>query len=202
MYTLPTLPYGYDALVPVIDEATMKLHHTKHHQTYIDKLNAGLEKYPEWQVVPLPNLMMRLQELPEDLKKVVQNHGGGHLNHSLFWQIMKPVTSDLNEPVGDLASAINQTFGNFSDFKKQFSESALALFGSGWVWLVVKSDGVLAITTTSNQNSPLIDNGKPILGLDVWEHAYYLNYQNRRAEYVENFFSVINWEQVEKLRNA
>lgn len=198
MHTLPTLPYNYDALEPVIDAETMKLHHTKHHQTYIDKLNAALEAYPELASKSVEELIGNLETVPEAIKKAVQNHGGGHANHSLFWTLLAPAgtTSYEGSSAGKL---IDATFGNLDEFKKQFTENALSLFGSGWVWLVKDASGQTVITKYPNQDSPLMTGAKPLLGLDVWEHAYYLKYQNRRAEYVENWFKIINWQTVSAL---
>lgn len=198
MHTLPPLPYAYTALEPIIDTQTMQIHHTKHHQTYIDKLNAGLTPYPEYQSRSLEDLLTKIKELPDTLQGVVRNHGGGHHNHSLFWTIMRPAQSD-NRPTPEsaLATAIDSQFGSFESFQQQFSDKAVAHFGSGWCWLV-KSGDTLEIITTSNQDSPLIDGKTPLLGLDLWEHAYYLHYQNKRADYVSARWSVVNWEGVEK----
>ncbi len=197
MYTLPALPYDYKALEPVIDEETMKIHHTKHHQTYIDKLNSALESNDELKALSVEDLLLSLDKVPADIKVAVVNHGGGHFNHSLFWQILRPV-QDNNLPQGQLAEVITNTFGSFDEFKKLFSEKALGQFGSGWAWLTV-SNGKLDIKSTANQNNPLSEGQRPILGLDVWEHAYYLKYQNKRVDYVENFFSIINWDKVGQL---
>ncbi len=196
-FTLPPLPYAYDALEPVIDRETMQVHHTKHHQTYIDKLNAGLESYPDYSDWSLKDLLTKIKELPEDLQKVVKNHAGGHHNHSLFWTIMK-APADNNLPTGTLAQAINDNFGSFEGFKDKFSTAATNQFGSGWAWLV-KSGESLEVIATANQDSPLMDGKTPLLGLDVWEHAYYLNYQNKRPAYIEARWSVVNWEKVEEL---
>ncbi len=194
-YTLPQLPYPYNALEPYIDAQTMEIHHTKHHQAYIDKLNAALEKYPEWQNKPVEELLKSLESVPEDLRTAVRNHGGGHYNHSLFWKLIKP---GGGQPGAAVAEAINKTFGSFEEFKKKFTDAALGRFGSGWAWLVKDSTGALLVTSTANQDSPLSEGQKPLLGLDVWEHAYYLKYQNRRAEYIEAFWNVVNWAEIEK----
>ncbi len=192
-YTLPKLPYEYNALEPYIDAQTMEIHHTKHHQTYIDKLNAALEKYPELAEKPVEELLKDLNAVPEDIRMAVRNHGGGHYNHSLFWAMMAP--SSEQKPTNDVLSAINEAFETFDSFKKQFADAAAARFGSGWAWLV-KNEGKLEIVSTANQDSPLSEGKTPLLGLDVWEHAYYLKYQNKRPDYVEAFWSVINWEEV------
>lgn len=197
MHTLSALPYDYKALEPVIDGETMTIHHTKHHQTYIDKLNSALESYDELKTLSVEDLLLSIDKVPADIKTAVINHGGGHFNHSLFWQILRPVQEN-NLPEGKLAEAINDTFGSFDEFKKLFTEKASGQFGSGWAWLVMSS-GKLEITNTPNQNSPLTEGQRPILGIDVWEHAYYLKYQNKRVDYIENFFSIINWEKVGQL---
>ncbi|MEX0918616.1 MAG: superoxide dismutase [Candidatus Paceibacterota bacterium] len=194
MFTLPKLPYDYDALMPVIDEETMRLHHTKHHQTYVDKLNQALADEPSLVDWSLDDLLIKLDEVPEKIRPAVRNHGGGHANHSLFWQIMQSPKEE-NFPSGKIAEMIDNDFGDFTSFQKEFSAVAVGVFGSGWAWLVVK-DGKLVITKTANQDSPLSQGLKPLLALDVWEHAYYLKYQNRRPEYVDNFFQVINWQVV------
>ena len=196
---LPTLKYSYSDLEPYIDAKTMELHYTKHHQGYIDKLNAALEgtKYADQ---PLEQLFTKLDSLPDPLALAVRNHGGGHLNHSLFWSILTP---DKQEQLpGLLSSAINSTFTDFDTFKQQFTQAAASHFGSGWAWLVKDNDH-LKVITTPNQDSPLIQGLTPILGLDLWEHAYYLKYQNRRAEYIDAFWNIVNWSQVEQnLNNA
>jgi Fe-Mn family superoxide dismutase len=184
MYTLPPLPYAYDALEPYIDEATMRLHHLKHHQTYVDKLNAALEPYPELQNKKLEELLKNLETVPEAIRNAVRNHGGGHWNHSFFWQILAPA-SNQGSTLGDKGRTLTE------EIKKQFKDSALACFGSGWTWLVKKSDGSLLVTNTPNQDTPISSGQVPILGLDLWEHAYYLKYQNRRAEYVDSFFKLL-----------
>ncbi|MEK7566905.1 MAG: superoxide dismutase [Patescibacteria group bacterium] len=202
-HELPKLPYSYDALEPFIDARTMEIHHIKHHQAYVDKLNAALEKYPELQERPVEELLKDLNSIPEDIKTAVKNHGGGHHNHSLFWtSLVSPSKAALagksREPSGVLADEINKNFGRFSDFKEKFAASAVGIFGSGWVWLVKDGTGKLFIVSTPNQDSPISQGLNPLLGLDVWEHAYYLKYQNRRAEYIESWWSVVNWEEVEK----
>ena len=192
-FTLPALPYAYDALEPHLDALTMEIHHSRHHQTYVTGLNAALEgsAYTDW---PLERLLREIQTLPPALQQGVRNHGGGHANHSLFWQVMTP--GGGGEPKGPLFAAIIRDFGSFDNFKQQFVQAALSRFGSGWAWLVQDSQGALQITSSANQDSPLMDGLTPILGLDVWEHAYYLRYQNKRPEYVGAFFNVINWQQV------
>lgn len=196
-FTLPPLPYAYDALEPIIDRETMQIHHTKHHQTYIDKLNAGLESYPDYSDWSLKDLLVKIRELPEDLQKVVKNHAGGHHNHSFFWTIMRPAT-EKNSPSETLAQAITDSFGSFEVFKDKFSTAATNQFGSGWARLVKVGDN-LEVIATANQDSPLMEGKTPLLGLDVWEHAYYLNYQNKRPAYIEARWSVVNWEKVEEL---
>ena len=192
-HTLPALPYAYDALEPYIDARTMEIHHTKHHQAYITNLNAALDKHPELHDRPLEALLREINSVPEDIRTAVRNHGGGHLNHSLFWKWMGPNAG--GEPTGDLATAIASAFGSFAAFKEQFSAAAAARFGSGWAWLVV-SKGTLKVYSTANQDSPLMDGDIPVLGIDVWEHAYYLKYQNRRPEYIQNWWNVVNWAAV------
>jgi Fe-Mn family superoxide dismutase len=191
-HTLPALPYAYTALEPHIDAQTMEIHYTKHHQTYVDKLNAAIEKHPELADKSVEELVADLDMIPEDIRTAVRNHGGGHLNHSLFWTILSP---SKTEPAGALKDALDLAFGTVQDFKVLFSEKSTLLFGSGWVWLVV-DDGKLSIVPTSNQDSPVTDGKTPILGLDVWEHAYYLKHQNRRPEYIAAFWSVVNWDEV------
>ena len=199
-YPLPELPYPYDALEPNIDARTMEIHHTKHHQAYIDKVNAAIQG-TEWENKSIEELVSQVGRVPEDKRGVVRNNGGGHANHTLFWTIMTPKGS--GKPGGDLASAIDSAFKSFDEFKKQFSDAAATRFGSGWAWLVVK-DGKLAVGSTANQDNPLMGDavaglsGKPILGLDVWEHAYYLKYQNKRPDYIQAFWNVVNWDEVAK----
>lgn len=196
MYQLEALPYAYDALEPYIDARTMEIHHTKHHATYISNLNAALEKHPELFSKTLNELLADLNAVPEDIRTVVRNHGGGTWNHSFFWKIMAPGAGGA--PTGELADAIAKAFGSFDAFKAEFEKAANGRFGSGWAWLVKKGDG-LAVISTANQDNPLSEGLVPILGLDVWEHAYYLKYQNRRAEYVSNWWNVVNWEAVARL---
>jgi len=194
-YTLPTLTYAYDALEPFFDARTMEIHHTKHHQAYINNLNAALEKHPELKL-SLEEMLKDLTKVPQDIRGAVQNNGGGHYNHSFFWLLLK--VNNGATPQGKLLEAINKSFGSFDAFKEQFSNAAKTRFGSGWAWLIVDNNKELKVLSTANQDTPLAE-GKPILGLDVWEHAYYLNYQNRRPDYVSAFFNVINWDVVEKL---
>ena len=197
-HTLPELPYAYDALEPYIDARTMEIHHTKHHQTYIDKLNAALSDFPDLQQESAEGLLNNLNAVPEQIRTAVRNHGGGHANHSFFWPLLKKGASFS----GEVADAVKESFGSYEQFNQQFSSAATLLFGSGWAWLTLDG-GKLEIVTTANQDSPLSQGKTPILGLDVWEHAYYLKYQNRRPEYIEAFFNVIDWEKVnENLRNA
>jgi Fe-Mn family superoxide dismutase len=198
-YELPKLPYAYDALEPYIDTKTMELHHTKHHQTYVTKLNEALEKHPEIAETPLEQLLAKIDSVPEDIRTAVRNHGGGHLNHSLFWTLMAPPKQGGGaEPAGKVGEAVTKTFGGYAKFKEDFTKAAVGVFGSGWAWLVIEK-GKLAIVTTPNQDSPLMKGQRPILGLDVWEHAYYLKYQNRRPEYVEAWWNVVNWKEAESI---
>ena len=201
-FTLPALPYAYDALTPYIDEETMHLHHEKHHNAYITNANAALEKHPELADKTIEELLADLNSIPEDIRTAVRNNGGGHFNHSLFWNILTPGGS--NEPVGNVKAAI-EAYGGLEKFKNDFSEAAKTRFGSGWAWLVKNADGSVSVSSTPNQDNPLMPvadvKGTPVLGLDVWEHAYYLNYQNRRPDYVAAFFSVVNWDKVEELFN-
>ena len=192
-FELPKLPYAVDALEPYIDAQTMTLHHDKHHQTYVTNLNGAIEKHPELADKSLEDLLMDLNAIPEDIRMVVRNHGGGTLNHSMFWEIMGPNAGGA--PSGELAQAVDSAFGSFDSFKADFEKAANGRFGSGWAWLVKKGSG-LAIVSTANQDNPLSDGATPILGIDVWEHAYYLKYQNRRAEYVTNWWNVVNWDAV------
>ncbi|MDP3899888.1 MAG: superoxide dismutase [bacterium] len=194
-HVLPKLPYGYDALEPYIDAQTMEIHHAKHHQAYIDKLNAVLENLPDFKDKSLEELLKSLKTIPESSRLAVQNHGGGHYNHSLFWTLL---SKNSGQPEAELAKAINDAFGDMTQFKAKFGAEASARFGSGWAWLVV-NNGQLAVMGTANQDSPLSEGMTPILGIDVWEHAYYLKYQNRRSEYIEAFFNIINWEKVSEL---
>lgn len=195
-YQLPKLPYGYDALEPYIDVETMHIHHEKHHNTYVTNLNAAIEKHPELGSKSIEELIADIDALPEDIRTAVRNNGGGHANHTFFWEIMAPKAG--GEPVGELKTAIDEAFGSFTDFKAKFKAAATTRFGSGWAWLVLK-DGKLEITSTPNQDSPLMEGLTPILGLDVWEHAYYLNYRNVRPDYVDAFWNVVNWDKVNEL---
>ncbi len=194
-HTLPQLPYPYNALEPHLDEQTMKLHHTKHHQTYIDKLNEALAKHAKLEGKPVEQLLVEINGVPEDIRTAVSTHGGGHANHSLFWQLMGPGKG--GEPKGEIAAAIASTFGDWKSFKEKFAAATAGRFGSGWAWLVL-SGGKLAIESTGNQDSPLMEGKTPLLGCDVWEHAYYLKYQNRRPDYVAAWWNVVNWDEVEK----
>jgi superoxide dismutase, Fe-Mn family len=193
---LPPLPYAYNALEPHIDEETMHLHHDKHHQTYVTNLNNALQSHPDLQSKNAEELVRDLNSVPEDIRAVVRNSGGGHVNHTMFWQIMGP--SGGGEPTGPIAEAINQAFGSFEAFKQQFNDAGAKRFGSGWAWLVRGSGGQLQIVSTANQDNPLSDGQSPILGNDVWEHAYYLKYQNRRPEYLNAWWNVVNWDEVNK----
>ena len=194
-FELPPLPYDYAALEPFIDEATMKLHHDKHHQTYVTNLNGAVEKHPELGEKSPEDLIKDLAAIPEDVRKVVQNNGGGHVNHTMFWQIMKPKGG--GEPHGAIAAQIKADFGDFESFKKLFNETTAKQFGSGWGWLVFKA-GKLAILTTANQDNPLSTGLYPILGNDVWEHAYYLKYQNKRPDYLAAWWNTVNWDEINK----
>ena len=193
-YEVAPLPYGYDALEPHIDARTMEIHHTKHHQAYVTKVNAALEGLPELAKKPIEQLLREISEVPHDKAAAVTNNGGGHANHTLFWQIMGP--NGGGEPAGALADDVKKAFGSFADFRKEFSDAALNRFGSGWAWLCLDRDGKLIVESTPNQNSPLMEHRTPVLGLDVWEHAYYLNYQNRRPDYIEAWWNVVNWAKV------
>ncbi len=196
-YVLPTLKYSYDVLEPFIDQKTMETHHGKHHKTYVDRFNAAIAGKPELEQFHAEDLLWNLDQVPEDVRVAVRNHGGGAVNHSLYWDIMGPKAG--GEPVGAVAEAIKAAFGSFAEFKAKFTDAATTQFGSGWAWLVVNKDGKLEIMKTSNQDSPLSLGKKPILLIDVREHAYYLRYQNRRAEYIEAFYHVINWARVNEL---
>lgn len=192
-YKLPDLPYAHDALEPYIDEETMKIHHGKHHAAYVNNANAALEGHEDLQKLSVEELLTKLDEVPVEIRTALRNNAGGHANHSLFWEILSP--SGDEEPTGALADAIKETFGSLDDFKEEFETAATGQFGSGWAWLVV-DNGELKVTSTPNQDSPLSNAQTPILGVDVWEHAYYLNYQNRRPDYVKAFWKVVNWEEV------
>jgi Fe-Mn family superoxide dismutase len=195
-YTLPKLDYAYDALEPHIDARTMEIHHTKHHQAYITNVNAALEQHPELAALPVEELVARLDKVPEAIRPVVRNHGGGHANHAFFWRSLAPGKG--GSPQGELLAAVNGAFGSLTKLKEEFTKAAMSRFGSGWAWLVIDG-GKLAITSTPNQDSPLSEGKKPLLGLDVWEHAYYLLYQNRRADYVTAWWNVVNWDRVQEL---
>ena len=192
-FTLPALPYAYDALTPYIDEETMHLHHEKHHNTYITNVNAALEKHPELAEKTIEELLADLNSVPEDIRTAVRNNGGGHANHSLFWTVLAPNAG--GEPTGAVKDGIEEAFGSFDAMKENFTAAAVGRFASGWAWLVV-SDGKLEITSTPNQDSPISEGKTPILGLDVWEHAYYLNYKNVRPEYIKAFWNLVNWDEV------
>jgi superoxide dismutase, Fe-Mn family len=192
-FELPKLPYAEDALEPYIDAQTMNIHHTKHHQTYVTNLNAAIEKHPELAGKSLEELLSDLNAIPEDIRMAVRNHGGGTWNHNMFWEIMGPKMSPT--PNGDLTKAFEAAFGSFDAFKDEFTKAATTRFGSGWAWLVKKEEG-LAVVSTANQDNPLSEGVTPILGIDVWEHAYYLKYQNRRPEYISNWWNVVNWNEV------
>ena len=195
---LPELPYAYDALEPYIDAETMRLHHDKHHATYVANANAALEKHPELGD-DLEVILAELDKIPADIRQAVINNGGGALNHSLFWELLSP---EKQEPTADVLAAIEEAFGSFEDFKTAFTQAATTRFGSGWAWLVVNKDGKLEVTSTANQDTPLSEGEKPILALDVWEHAYYLKYRNVRPNYIKAFFDIINWAKVAELYQA
>ncbi|EHR36895.1 superoxide dismutase [Facklamia languida] len=192
-FKLPELPYAYDALEPAIDQKTMEIHHSKHHNGYVTKLNKAVEG-TELADKTIEDLIANLDQVPNDIQTAVRNNGGGHLNHTLFWEALQPSAED-NQPQGDLADKIEANFGSFADFKEAFSEAAAGQFGSGWAWLAEK-DGQLKVIGTPNQDNPISDGWNPLLGIDVWEHAYYLNYQNRRPDYIEAFWTIINWDKV------
>jgi Fe-Mn family superoxide dismutase len=194
-FELPPLPYAYDALEPYIDVQTMQLHHDKHHATYVTNLNNALKGH-DFENLPVEQVIRRLNEVPESVRTVVRNNGGGHLNHSMFWQIMKP--NGGGQPAGELASAITSTFGSFDAFKTAFNDAGVKRFGSGWAWLAADRSGKLQVISTANQDSPLIDGLYPVMGNDVWEHAYYLKYQNRRPEYLGAWWNVVNWDEIAK----
>lgn len=195
-YKLPELPYAYDALEPHIDKETMNIHHTKHHNTYVTKLNEAVAGKQDLESKSVEELVANLDAVPENIRTAVRNNGGGHANHSLFWKLLSP--NGGGAPTGELAEAINSKFGSFDQFKEDFAAAAAGRFGSGWAWLVV-NNGELEITSTPNQDSPLSEGKTPVLGLDVWEHAYYLNYQNRRPDYIKAFWNVVNWDEVARL---
>jgi len=191
-YTLPPLPYSFDALEPYIDAKTMEIHHDKHHNAYVTNVNKALESAPDLAKLSIEELCAQIGKVPEAIRTAVRNNGGGHLNHSMFWKLMKK--GGGGEPSGDLGGAINTAFGSFADFKTKFAAAGTGRFGSGWAWLLIR-DGKLVVESTANQDNPIMDGGKPVLGLDVWEHAYYLKYQNRRPDYIEAWWSVVNWAQ-------
>ncbi|PWK13160.1 superoxide dismutase [Tumebacillus permanentifrigoris] len=193
-HQLPALPYAFDALEPHIDALTMEIHHDRHHAAYVNNLNAALEAHPELAEKSIEDLIADLNALPEGIRGAVRNNGGGHANHTLFWEVMSPGGSELK---GELADAINSAFGSFDNFKAEFTKAGATRFGSGWAWLIVDG-GKLAVTSTPNQDSPLMEGKTPILGMDVWEHAYYLKYQNKRPDYMNAFFNVVNWDEVAK----
>ena len=198
-YALPPLPYSFDALEPYIDAKTMEIHHDKHHNAYVTNLNKALEGNADLQNLSIDALVAQLNKVPENIRTAVRNNGGGHLNHSMFWKLMRK--GGGGEPTGDVANAIKSAFGSFADFKTKFNAAATTRFGSGWAWLLVR-DGKLAIESTANQDNPVSDGGKPFFGLDVWEHAYYLKYQNKRPDYMEAWWNVTNWEEIEKMYAA
>lgn len=195
-HELPDLPYNYNALEPYIDEATMRVHHDKHHQAYINNLKAALEKYPDLQDMTAEELIRDLSSVPEDIRTAVRNNGGGHVNHSMFWIIMSP--DGGGGPTGPIADAITESFGSFDELKTKFNEAGTKRFGSGWAWLVRDADGKLTVTSTANQDNPMSDGQYPVFGNDVWEHAYYLQYQNRRPDYLAAWWNVVNWDEVNR----
>src|SRR5579864_3750795 len=194
-FTLPPLPYSFDALEPYIDAKTMEIHHDKHHAAYVTNLNKALEGHADLQNLSVEQLLSQLSKVPENIRTAVRNNGGGHMNHSMFWKIMKK--GGGSEPKGPIAQAIQSAFGSFADFKTKFNQAGATRFGSGWAWLLIK-DGKLGIDSTPNQDNPIMSGGKPVMGLDVWEHAYYLKYQNRRPEYMEAWWNVVDWDAIEK----
>ncbi len=199
-YKLPSLEYAYDALEPHIDKETMEIHHTKHHQAYINNLNGALEKYEALREKGLEELLSSLDELPKDIYWVVRNNGGGHFNHSLFWRLLSP--NGGGEPKGELLEAINEGFGSFEAFKETFNKAAATRFGSGWAWLIINKDHKLEVVSTPNQDNPLMEGNKILLGLDVWEHAYYLKYQNKRPDYIQAWWNVVNWDYVSEMYSS
>ncbi|ENX06465.1 superoxide dismutase [Acinetobacter courvalinii] len=198
-YSLPALPYAYDALEPNIDTKTMEIHHTKHHQTYINNINGAIQG-TVWEKFPVEELVAKVNQVPAELKPMVINNAGGHANHSLFWTVMSPHGG--GEPRGDIAKAIDQQLGGFDAFKEAFTKAAISRFGSGWAWLSVTPEGKIMVESSANQDSPLMHGHTPILGLDVWEHAYYLKYQNRRPEYIAAFYNVVDWDEVNRRYHA
>lgn len=195
-YELPPLPYPFDALEPHIDAKTMEIHHDKHHQTYVTNANNALKDHPDLANKPVEELISNLNAVPENIRTAIRNNAGGHANHTLFWKILSP--NGGGEPKGQLASAINSTFGGFEPFKEKVNAAGAARFGSGWAWLVVNKEGKLEVISTANQDNPLMEGLKPVIGVDVWEHAYYLKYQNRRPEYLKAWWNVVNWDEAEK----
>jgi len=195
-FELPPLPYDYSALEPYIDTQTMQLHHDKHHQAYVTALNNALKDQAQFASLSLEELMRRINEVPESIRTIVRNNGGGHINHTMFWQIMKP--NGGGEPTGAIASAIQSAFGSFDAFKTAFNDAGVKRFGSGWAWLILDSSGKLSITSTANQDSPYMDGNYPVMGNDVWEHAYYLKYQNRRPDYLNAWWNVVNWDEISR----
>jgi Fe-Mn family superoxide dismutase len=195
-YTLPSLAYAYNALEPHIDARTMEIHHTKHHQAYINNVNNAIKGKADLESKSVEVLIANINAIPEDIRNVVRNNGGGHANHSLFWTIIGPNAG--GQPQGKVAAAIDQAFGSFDAFKEKFTQAATTRFGSGWAWLSVTKEGKVEVSSTPNQDSPLMEGKTPILGIDVWEHAYYLHYQNRRPDYIAAFWNVVNWQEVEK----
>ncbi len=201
-FTLPDLPYAFDALEPIIDARTMQIHHDKHHNAYVTNLNKAIDGLSEYESMTIEQLVYNIEKIPHDIQTAIRNNGGGHCNHSLFWSVMAPSgAGGGGEPTGDLADAINTACGSFAEFKEHFTKAAMTRFGSGWAWLGVKSDDTLCVTSTPNQDNPLMHgmvdvHCRPILGLDVWEHAYYLNYQNRRPDYIAAWWNVVNWSAV------
>lgn len=198
-YELPTLPYAYDALEPHFDKETMEIHHSRHHNTYVTNLNVALEGHEDLSSKSVEELVAHLDAVPENIRTAVRNNGGGHANHTLFWTLLSP--NGGGTPVGDLGTAIEETFGSLEKFKEEFTKAALTRFGSGWAWLVV-DNGKLAVTSTPNQDTPVMEGKKVVLGLDVWEHAYYLKYQNKRPDYIGAFWNIVNWEKAEELYQA
>src|SRR5205807_4423410 len=196
VFELPPLPYDYSALEPYIDTQTMQLHHDKHHQAYVTNLNNALKDQAQVASLSLEDLMRRINEVPDSIRTAVRNNGGGHINHTMFWQIMKP--NGGGEPTGALTSAIQSTFGSFDAFKTAFNDAGVKRFGSGWAWLILDSSGKLQITSTANQDSPFTDGNYPVMGNDVWEHAYYLKYQNRRPDYLNAWWNVVNWDEISR----
>ena len=194
-FVVPPLPYAFDALEPYIDAKTMEIHHDKHHGAYVTNLNKAVEGHADLQKLTVEQLISQIDKVPENIRTAVRNNGGGHANHSMFWKIMKK--GGGGEPKGELGDAIKSVFGSFADFKTKFNQAATTRFGSGWAWLFFK-DGKLTLESTPNQDSPLMNGGKPVMGLDVWEHAYYLKYQNRRPEYIEAWWNVVNWDEITK----